>query len=116
MLSQGALIAPLVAQGKAAFVVAVSSPGLPISEAAAYQGSLRVAWAGRSETEAGRAAAAHRALARALGAKRPTSELTALVRDIAREPWRPLTALPSESPPEEELRGWYWLGRTLDAS
>ena len=113
-LSQGAFIAPLVAQGKAAFVVAVSSPGVPISEAAAYQDSLRVAWGGGSETNAGRAATVQRGLAQLLSTNRPTSELAALLRGIARERWRPLTALPRTPPDEEELRGWYWFGRTLD--
>jgi len=113
-LSQGALIAPLVAQGKAAFVVAVSSPGMPISEAAAYQDSLRVAWAGRPEADAARAAAAHRALARALSTNQSSAELKALFASTAREPWRRLTGLPATPPADEELRGWYWLGRTLD--
>jgi alpha-beta hydrolase superfamily lysophospholipase len=113
-LSQGAFIAPLVARDKAAFVVAVSSPGMPISEAAAYQDSLSVAWSGQSEANAGRAAAVQRSLARVLSSQGPTSEFTSLLRGVARERWRPLTGLPRTTPPEEELRGWYWLGRTLD--
>jgi dienelactone hydrolase len=113
-ISQGAFIAPLVAERRAAFVIAVSSPGMPIAEAAAYQDSLRVAWAGRSHFDAARAAAAHRELAVALRTPNPADAVSALLRRIASEPWRPITALPRTPPPADELRGWYWYGRTLD--
>ena len=59
-LSQGAFLAPRVAEHLVpppAFVVAVSSPGVPIFESAAYQDSLRVAWRGFAAPAAARAEA-----------------------------------------------------------
>jgi dienelactone hydrolase len=103
-LSQGAFLAPRMAEHLAvppAFVVAVSSPGVPISESAAYQDSLRVAWRGFAEPAASRAAAVNRAI-------------SALIAMVANEPWRPYTSIPSAAPVVDELRGWYWYGRTLD--
>ena len=120
-LSQGAFIAPLVAEDSAdrtdrrvAFVVAVSAPGVPIAEAAAYQDSLHVAWAGLSPAAAREAAAAHRDLASALRAGASSDRVAAVFRRVADKPWRPLTGMPRTPPSTDELRGWYWYGRTLD--
>lgn len=115
--SQGAFLAPRVAEHLAvppAFVVAVSSPGMPISESAAHQDSLRVAWGGFGEPAAARAAAANRALGKALGAHRSSADIATLLADVANEPWRPHTSIPLNPPTADELRGWYWYGRTLD--
>jgi dienelactone hydrolase len=116
-LSQGAFLAPRVAEHLAAppaFVVAVSSPGVPISESAAYQDSLRVAWRGFTSPAPARAAAVNRAVADALRSHRSADSITALLAAVANEPWRRHTSLPATAPASDELRGWYWYGRTLD--
>jgi dienelactone hydrolase len=116
-LSQGAFLAPRVAEHLAtppAFVVAVSSPGVPISESAAYQDSLRVAWRGFAAPAAARAAAVNRAVADALRSHRSPAGVAALLAPVAAEPWRRYTSIPSTGPDAGELRGWYWYGRTLD--
>ena len=113
-LSQGAFLAPLVADKRAAFVVAVSSPGMMIAETAAYQDSLRVAWAGRPLADAAHAAVANRELGATLGNGRSANRVRAFFRRIEGEPWRPLTSIPNAPPSTDELRGWYWSGRTLD--
>ncbi|NUP71774.1 MAG: alpha/beta fold hydrolase [Gemmatimonadaceae bacterium] len=116
-LSQGAFLAPRVAEHLAvppAFVVAVSSPGMPISESAAHQDSLRVAWRGFGEAAAARAAATNRALGEALRVHRSAGDVSALLAGVATEPWRTHTSIPVNAPTADELRGWYWYGRTLD--
>jgi alpha-beta hydrolase superfamily lysophospholipase len=116
-LSQGAFIAPRVAEGMRpapAFVVAVSSPGVSIAETAAYQDSLRVVRAGLGAAAAADAASAHRTLARALRAKVTRDSIAVLFARFAREPWRSVSAMPTITPGEQELAGWYWFGRTLD--
>jgi uncharacterized protein len=116
-LSQGAFLAPRIAEHLAvppAFVVAVSSPGVPISESAAYQDSLRVVWRGFAGPAAARAAAVNRAVASVLRSRLPTDTISALLATVANEPWRPYTSIPSTAPVVDELRGWYWYGRTLD--
>ncbi len=115
-LSQGAFLAPRVADHVVqapAFVVAVSSPGLPIAETAAYQDSLRAAWAGFAD-DAPRVVSAHRALAAALRTGASSDRLAALFRATADAPWRDRTSIPRTAPPRDELRGWYWYGRILD--
>ncbi len=116
-LSQGAFVAPRVAEHLAyppAFVVAVSSPGMPIFEAAAYQDSLRIAWAGFAAPAAARGAAAHRTLALALRSHASRDSIAAVFASLADAPWRRSTSLPNAAPPDAELHGWYWYGRTLD--
>ncbi len=116
-LSQGAFLSARVAEHLAhepAFVVAVSSPGMPIFETAAYQDSLRVAWAGFTGGEAARAAAANRTLADALRSQVTSDSIASLFAALAGAPWRARTSLPRALPPRDELRGWYWYGRTLD--
>jgi dienelactone hydrolase len=116
-LSQGAFLAPRVAEHLGtppAFVVAVSGPGVPISESAAYQDSLRVVWHGFSAPAAAHAAAVNRAVADALRSHRTADSIGALLAAVASEPWRRHTSLPSTAPATDELRGWYWYGRTLD--
>jgi dienelactone hydrolase len=116
-LSQGAFLVPRMAEHLSvppAFVVAVSSPGVPISESAAYQDSLRVAWRGLGAPSASRAAAVNRAIADSLRSHRPVASISALLATVANEPWRPYTSIPATAPVADELRGWYWYGRTLD--
>ena len=116
-LSQGAFLVPRVAEHLTpgpAFVVAVSAPGVPISETAAYQDSLRVAWAGFPVPAAARAATAHRQVASALRSHASADSIAALFASVADEPWRRSTSLPRTPPAGDELRGWYWYGRTLD--
>jgi uncharacterized protein len=113
-LSQGAGLAPGVATASgAAFVVAVSPPGMAVSEVAAYQDSLRV----RDRSNAADAAAAAR-LDRALGVwlAGAVSD-SAMAADLAaakRAPWGRWTALPERLPGVVERRNWYWAGRIED--
>lgn len=118
--SQGAFLAPLVARDArssatpVAFVVAVSGPGMPIVESAAYQDSLHVAWAGHSPADAARAAATHRTFAAALAARVSGDSLSAVLRPAADAPWRRLTGLTATAPPAAERDGFYYAGRTID--
>jgi pimeloyl-ACP methyl ester carboxylesterase len=73
-----------------------------------------VAWRGFPERAAARAAAINRSIADALRAHRSTGSISALLATVANEPWRPYTSIPSAAPDADELRGWYWYGRTLD--
>jgi dienelactone hydrolase len=115
-LSQGAFIAPLVA-GRVpapAFVVAVSPPGMPIGESAAYQDSVRVVSAGFPAASAARAAALNRRVVGWLRTGGGGRELLGALDAVRDEPWRRVTALPARLPRGASLEGWYWRGRTLD--
>jgi dienelactone hydrolase len=116
-LSQGAFIAPWVAEGMRpapVFIVAVSGPGVSIAETAAYQDSLRVIASGLHAAAAAEAASAHRALASALRIGATHDRIAALFARFAGARWRPVSGIPATMPSEPELGGWYWFGRTLD--
>jgi dienelactone hydrolase len=114
-LSQGAMLAPRVAQGApVSTIVAVSAPGVPLGAIAAYQDSVRVRAAGFGDAEAGEAAALDRALQRDLRAANPRDSLESRLAAAQRTRWARVTALPERAPSEEERRGWYWGGRNED--
>jgi pimeloyl-ACP methyl ester carboxylesterase len=56
----------------------------------------------------------NRAIADALRSHRSVASVSAVLATVASEPWRPYTSIPSTAPVADELRGWYWYGRTLD--
>ena len=116
-ISQGAAIAPLVSRD-IAFLIGVSSPGVPLAETAAYQDSLRVAWRWGNDFDAGKAAQAHRRIAAILADSGDTARiavrLDSVLAPLADLPWRQFTALPRESPRGPQLTAWYWAGRLVD--
>jgi uncharacterized protein len=114
--SQGAFIAPLVAARVPAlrFVVAISAPGTPIGESAAFQDSVRLSTAGFDEADIRRATTIHRRLFDWLRTGQDQGELAALLREAADTPWRRASSLPARLPSGGALEGWYWRGRTLD--
>lgn len=115
-LSQGAFIAPLVARRIAslAFVVAVSPPGVPIGESAAYQDSIRLIAKGFSKADAERAARLNRQLAGWLRSGASRDALDAELTRVIDQPWRRASSLPARLPDSPAVEGWYWRGRTLD--
>lgn len=115
-LSQGAFIAPLVAARVPAlrYIVAVSSPGVPIGEAAVFQDSVRLATAGFGAFDVGRACALDRILLVWLRTGRAGPELATRLANAADTPWRRASSLPARLPVGAALEGWYWRGRTLD--
>jgi alpha-beta hydrolase superfamily lysophospholipase len=115
-ISQGAFIAPLVAARVPAlrFIVAVSGPGLPIGEGAAYQDSMRLVAAGFDAADIVRAASINRRMVEWLRTGSDTDELSALLSEAATTAWRKASSIPARLPAGAELEGWYWRGRTLD--
>ena len=115
-LSQGALLAPMVAAkaGSPAFVVAVSAPGIPTGECAAYQDSVRLASAGFAVARAESAAVLDRRLLDWLQTGRGREALEADLARVADAPWRRASSIPRRLPSGPALEGWYWRGRTLD--
>jgi pimeloyl-ACP methyl ester carboxylesterase len=113
--SQGGLLAPLVVQERpqVGFVVAISSPGVSLGEAAAFQDSLRVLSRGYTE-EAAQAAALQRALEAWVRSGDGATALAARLASAASTPWRRFTGIPTRLPSEADRRGWYWAGRALD--
>jgi dienelactone hydrolase len=115
-LSQGAFIAPLVAARVPAlrFIVAVSAPGMPTGESAAYQDSVRVAEAGFDEADVRRVTTINWRLLHWLQTGAEEGELAALLSEAADTPWRRASSLPARLPTGAAVDGWYWRGRTLD--
>ncbi|HEY6196636.1 MAG TPA: alpha/beta fold hydrolase [Candidatus Eisenbacteria bacterium] len=115
-LSQGAFISPLVAARVPSlrFIVAISAPGMPIGESAAYQDSMRLASAGFDAADIQRTVSLDRRLQAWLGTRRDSNELSALLAEAATTPWRRASSLPERLPSGAALAGWYWRGRTLD--
>ncbi len=115
-LSQGAFIAPLVAARVPAlrYIVAVSSPGVPIGEAAVFQDSVRLTSAGFGASDVGRACALDRILLLWLRTGRAGPVLATRLANAADTPWRRASSLPARLPVGAALEGWYWRGRTLD--
>jgi dienelactone hydrolase len=115
-LSQGAFIAPLVAarQPSLKFIVAVSAPGRPIGESAAYQDSVRLTSAGFDEADVQRAVSLDHRLLTWLRTGREQTGLAASLAQAAETPWGRASSLPARLPTGAALEGWYWRGRTLD--
>lgn len=115
-LSQGAFIAPLVAARVPAlrFIVAVSAPGMPIGESAAYQDSMRLTSGGFDSADIVRALSLDRRLVEWLRTGEGKAELGALLAEAADTPWRRASSLPARLPSGPALEGWYWRGRMLD--
>src|SRR5262249_36098645 len=115
-ISQGGLLAPLVAARvpALAFIVAVSAPGMPIAESAAYQDSMRLVAAGFDPVDLRRAVTIERRLSRWLPHGEDGAELGALRTEAASTPWLRASSLPARLPAGAALAGWYWRGRTLD--
>lgn len=115
-LSQGALLAPMVAARvpELSFVVAVSAPGLPLGEAAAWQDSVRLTRAGFDAADIRRAMTLHRRIVAWLERDHDEAELAALLANAAPTAWRRASALPARLPGGAAREGWYWRGRTLD--
>lgn len=115
-LSQGAFIAPLVAARVPSlrFLVAVSAPGTPVGESAAYQDSIRLVSGGFDSADLQRAMTLNRRLLEWLRTGRDRDELIALLSEAADTGWRRASSLPPRLPSAPSLEGWYWRGRTLD--
>jgi dienelactone hydrolase len=115
-LSQGALIAPMVAARaeSLAFVAAVSAPGVTIGECSAYQDSVRLRSAGFGVAQAESAAALDRRLLDWLRTGRGGDALARDLERVAGTPWRRASSIPRQLPKAPALDGWYWRGRTLD--
>jgi pimeloyl-ACP methyl ester carboxylesterase len=115
-LSQGAFIAPLVAARVPAlrFIVAVSAPGTPIGESAAYQDSMRLSSGGFDAADIVRALSLDRRLVEWLRTGEGKAELGALLAEAADTPWRRASSLPARLPSGPPIEGWYWRGRMLD--
>ena len=115
-LSQGAMLAPMVAASaeSLAFVVAVSAPGIPIGLASAYQDSVRLKQAGFGVAQAESAAVLDRRLLDWLRSARGGEPLAAELARVADTPWRRASAIPAQLPSPPALDGWYWRGRLLD--
>jgi pimeloyl-ACP methyl ester carboxylesterase len=114
-LSQGAFIAPLVAARiPLRFIVAVSAPGTPIGESAAYQDSMRLTSGGFDSADITRAMSLNRRLLEWLRTGEGKAELGALLAEAADSPWRRASSLPARLPSGAALEGWYWRGRMLD--
>jgi dienelactone hydrolase len=115
-LSQGGFLAPLVAARAPSlrFLVAVSAPGRPVGESAAYQDSIRLLSRGFDAADIRRAMTIHRRLLEWLRTGRDRDELVALLSEAAETAWRRASALPARLPSGPSLEGWYWRGRTID--
>lgn len=115
-LSQGALLAPMVAAHaeSLAFVVAVSAPGVSTGECSAYQDSVRVREAGFGVAQAESAAVLDRRILDWLGTGRHRRPLEDELGALQSSPWRRASSIPHRLPHEPALDGWYWRGRTLD--
>jgi pimeloyl-ACP methyl ester carboxylesterase len=96
------------------FVVAISAPGLPLGESAAYQDSVRLAHAGFDAADIRRAVTIDRRLVAWLRDGRDQAELAALLANAESTPWRRASSIPARLPSGAALEGWYWRGRTLD--
>ena len=115
-LSQGAFIAPLVAARVPSlrFIVAVSAPGMPVGECAAFQDSVRLTSAGFDVADVLRAVSLDRRMLEWLRAKGDERELGALLAEADGTPWQRASSVPARLPSGPVLEGWYWRGRTLD--
>jgi len=115
-LSQGAFIAPLVAARVPSlrFIVAVSAPGVPVGECAAFQDSVRLTSAGFDAADVVRAVSLNKRLFEWLRTRGDERELAALLAEEDGAPWRRASSLPARLPSGPALEGWYWRGRTLD--
>ena len=115
-LSQGAILAPLVAARaeSLAFVVAVSAPGTSIGLASAFQDSVRVAAAGFGVARAESAAALDRRLLDWLRTGQRAKPLEDELHRLEDSPWRRASSIPRQLPRPPALEGWYWRGRTYD--
>jgi len=115
-LSQGAFIAPLVAERSPSlrFIVAVSPPGMTIGACAAHQDSVRLIAAGFSTVDAARAAECNRRLGAWLADGAGEGALAAELTRVAETKWRRASSIPVRLPSGPARNGWYWRGRTLD--
>jgi dienelactone hydrolase len=114
-LSQGAMLAPLIAQrAGAAFVIAVSGPGVSFGETAAYQDSVKLRRRGFTPADAAEAARVHRRLTEWIRTGQGEAELASLMQRTADLPWRRHTGIPRRLPSPEDRAGWYWSTRPLD--
>src|SRR5206468_2428873 len=115
-LSQGGLLAPLVAAlvPSLRFLVAVSAPGAPVGECAAYQDSVRLVAAGFDAADVKRVVSLDWRLLDWLRTREHGDELGALLYEAADTPWRRASSLPTRMPAGAALEGWYWRGRTFD--
>ena len=115
-LSQGAFLAPMVAQrvDSLAFVVAISPPGMVVGLTSAYQDSVRLVATGFGTADANAAATLDRRLLDWLGSGHDRARLAAELERVADTPWRRASALPRYLPSGARLESWYWRGRTLD--
>jgi uncharacterized protein len=114
-LSQGAFLAPRIAEtSRAAFIVAISPPVEPIAEVAAWQDSGHVREAGFDANDAHHAADVMRRLAVWAAGNESDDVAARLIASVVHEPWANRVALPRVVPPELERRGWYWAERSLD--
>jgi hypothetical protein len=115
-LSQGSLLAPLVAARVPGlrFLVAVSAPGLPVGECAAFQDSARLVAAGFDAADVRRVVSLDGRLYEWLRTRELGDELGALLREAEDTRWRRASSLPARLPSGAALESWYWRGRTLD--
>jgi pimeloyl-ACP methyl ester carboxylesterase len=114
-LSQGALLAPMVAaRVPLRFLVAISAPGIPTGESAAYQDSIRLVAAGFDAADTRRMTTIQRRMSAWLKDGREQAELSALLAEASGTPWRRASSLPARLPSGAALEGWYWRGRALD--
>jgi pimeloyl-ACP methyl ester carboxylesterase len=115
-LSQGAILAPMVAARVPGlrFVVAISAPGRPLGEAVVYQDSVRLVQAGFDAADIRRATTIERRLVAWLADGRDEAELAALLANAESTPWRRASSLPARLPSGATRESWYWRGRTLD--
>src|SRR5262249_5939529 len=96
------------------FVAAVSAPGMPVGECAAYQDSMRLVAAGFDAADIQRTVSLDRQLEDWLRTREGTDQLQALLAAAADPRWRRASSLPRGLPAEATLEGRYWRGRTLD--
>jgi uncharacterized protein len=114
-LSQGGMLAPLIVQrANAAFVIAVSGPGVSLGEAAAYQDSIRVLRAGFPARAAAEAARIHRLLTAWIADASSTPDVSTELARTADLQWRRHTGIPRQAPSAEDRDGWYWASRPQD--
>ena len=115
-MSQGGFISPLVAARVPSlkFIIAVSPPGVPIGEIAAYQDSVRLVAGGFDAADIVRAVSIDRRLLAWLRSGKDETEMAAVLTEAAKTPWRRASSIPGTLPAGAAREGWYWRGRTAD--
>jgi len=115
-LGQGALLAPRVAARvpNLRFLVAISAPGIPPGESAAFRDSARLAAAGFDKADIRRVVTIEWRLAAWLRNGENAGELGALLAEARGTPWQRASLLPPRLPTGAALEGWHWRGRALD--